>query len=424
MEKSIPKDTSFSKYQKIVIVILALLQFTVILDFMVISPLGDILIKSLDMTTANFGFAVSAYAFSAGISGLLAAGFADKFDRKKLLVFFYTGFILGTFFCAIASNYHMLLLARIITGLFGGVIGSVSLAIVTDLFLIQQRGRVMGYIQMAFASSQILGIPIGLYFANHWGWHSAFLMIAVIGIFILIAIVTQMQPVNKHLELKSNKNPFLHLWHTLNNKEYRIGFTAVAFLTVGAFMLQPFGTAFMVNNLHINHQQLPVIFFLSGCAILIIMPLMGKLSDKVNKFKLFTTASLLSIFMVILYTNLHPRPLWEIVIITAFLFTAIMSRMIPASTLNTAIPQLKDRGAYMSITSSLQQIAGGVAAVCAGFIVHQDTKSSPLENYDTLGYLFAAITFCTIFLIWRVNQLVKQKNTSARNQNYYNTNEL
>lgn len=424
MEKSKLENTAFNSYQKIVIVILALLQFTVVLDFMVISPLGDVLIKTLDMTTANFGFAVSAYAFSAGISGLLAAGFADKFDRKKLLVFFYTGFILGTVFCAISSNYHMLLLARIITGLFGGVIGSVSLAIVTDLFLIQQRGRVMGYIQMAFASSQILGIPLGLYFANHWGWHSAFVMIAVISMMILFVIVTQMQPVNKHLELKSNKNPFLHLWHTLNNKEYRIGFAAVAFLTVGAFMLQPFGTAFMVNNLHISHQKLPVIFFLTGFAILIIMPLMGKLSDRVNKFKLFTAASLLSIFMVILYTNLNPRPLWEIIIITAFLFTAVMSRMIPASTLNTAIPQLKDRGAYMSITSSLQQIAGGIAAVFAGFIVHQDTKTSPLKNYDTLGYLFAVITFCTIFLIWRVNQLVILKNISAKNQSKSDTNEL
>ncbi|WP_262493960.1 MFS transporter [Flavobacterium beibuense] len=172
----------FSSHQKLVIAMLGLTQFTVILDFMVISPLGDILMKNLDMTTANFGFAVSAYAFSAGISGLLAAGFADKFDRKKLLIFFYTGFILGTFCCAMANSYLTLVAARIVTGLFGGVIGSVSLAIVTDLFILEQRGRVMGFIQMAFATSQILGIPLGLYFANNWGWHSSFLMIVVLAI--------------------------------------------------------------------------------------------------------------------------------------------------------------------------------------------------------------------------------------------------
>ncbi|KIC00664.1 MFS transporter [Flavobacterium sp. JRM] len=414
MKKSIVESTSFTPYQKFIIVILFLLQFTVTLDFIVISPLGDMLIKNLDMTTSSFGFVVSAYAFSAGMSGLLAAGFADKFDRKKILIFFYTGFIIGTIFCAISSSYLMLLIARIVTGLFGGVIGSISLAIVADLFLINQRGRVMAYIQMAFAASLILGIPVGVYFANNWGWHSAFIMIAGIGILILIAIVTQMHSINKHLEFQSSKNPFLHLWGTLNNKEYRIGFTAIALLSIGAFMLQPFGTAFMVNNLHISQLQLPMIFFLIGLSILIIMPLIGKLSDKFNKFKLFTIASLLSIIMVIIYTNLNPIALWEIVAITIVLYMAIMSRMIPASTLNTAIPEIKDRGAYMSVTSSLQQIAGGIAAICAGFIVHQDTKQSPLENYDILGYVFAAITLCTIFLIWRVNQLVKLKNTLTK----------
>jgi len=409
MEKTSGDSPAFTSHQKIIIAILALLQFTVILDFMVISPLGDILMKTLNMTTANFGFAVSAYAFSAGISGLMAAGFADKFDRKKLLIFFYTGFIIGTVFCALSTSYMMLLAARIVTGLFGGVIGSVSLAIVTDLFVIHQRGRVMGFIQMAFATSQILGIPVGLYFANNWGWHSAFIMIAVLGALILIAIITQMEPITKHLEVQSDKSPFLHLWHTLSNKRYQVGFASIAFLSVGGFMLQPFGSAFLVNNIHISQLELPMVFFFTGLSVLFIMPLVGKLSDKVSKFKLFAAGSILSIIMILIYTNLTPIPLWEIVVINMILFMGIMSRMIPATTLNTAIPGLEDRGAYMSISSSLQQIAGGIAAVCAGFIVHQKTKTSPLENYDILGYVIAVITLCSIFFIWRVNQLVKSK---------------
>ncbi|TDW44611.1 putative MFS family arabinose efflux permease [Flavobacterium sp. 270] len=409
MEKTTVKSDPFTFKQIIIIAILALLQFTVILDFIIISPLGDILMKTLDMTTAKFGFTVSAYAFSAGISGLLAAGFADKFDRKKLLIFFYTGFILGTAFCALATSYETLLFARIFTGLFGGVIGSVSLAIVTDLFVIQQRGRVMGFIQMAYATSQILGIPLGLYFANNWGWHSAFIMIAVLGLLILLAIFTQMQPIIKHLELQSDKNPFLHLWHTLSDKNYQIGFAAIALLSVGGFMLQPFGSAFLVNNIHISQLQLPMVFFFTGLSVLFIMPIVGKLSDKVSKFKLFTAGSLLSIIMILIYTNLNPIPLWEIVVINMILFMGIMSRMIPATTLNTGIPEMKDRGAYMSITSSLQQIAGGIAAVCAGFIVHQETKTSPLENYDVLGYVIAVVSLCSIFLIWRVSKLVKSK---------------
>ncbi|MGY0036844.1 MFS transporter [Pedobacter sp. NJ-S-72] len=168
----------FTGYQKIVIFILAMTQFTVILDFMVMSPLGDMLIKSLSMKPSSFGIAVSAYAFSAGISGLLTAGFADRFDRKKLLLFFYTGFIVGTFLCSLANSFELLVAARIITGLFGGVISSISMAIITDLFSLQQRGRVMGFIQMGFGASQVLGIPIGLYIANKWGWESPFVMVA------------------------------------------------------------------------------------------------------------------------------------------------------------------------------------------------------------------------------------------------------
>jgi predicted MFS family arabinose efflux permease len=416
MEKTTKESITFTLNQKIIIAILALLQFTVILDFMVISPLGDILMKTLNMTTSNFGFAVSAYAFSAGISGLLAAGFADKFDRKKLLIFFYTGFIIGTVFCALSTSYITLLMARIFTGLFGGVIGSVSLAIVTDLFVLQQRGRVMGFIQMAFATSQILGIPMGLYFANHWGWHSSFLMIAFLGVIILGAIITQMPAITKHLELQSDKSPFLHLWHTLSNKNYQIGFAAIAFLSIGGFMLQPFGSAFLVNNIHISHLQLPMVFFCTGLSVLFIMPIVGKLSDKVSKFKLFTAGSVLSMIIIIIYTNLGPVPLWQIVGLTMIMFMGIMSRVIPANTLNTAIPEMKDRGAYMSITSSMQQIAGGIAAVCAGFIVHQKTKTSPLENYDILGYVIAAVTFCSILMMWRVNELAKRRDAAAKDK--------
>ncbi len=168
----------FTGYQKFVIALLALTQFTVILDFMVMSPLGDLLMKSLDMNPSNFGIAVAAYAFSAGISGLLTAGFADKYDRKKLFLFFYVGFILGTIMCGLANSYHVLVAARIITGIFGGVIGSISMAIVADLFSIQQRGRVMGFMTMGFGASQVLGIPIGLYLANIWGWHAPFVWVA------------------------------------------------------------------------------------------------------------------------------------------------------------------------------------------------------------------------------------------------------
>ena len=189
-QETVP-DNRFTRYQVLVIFLLALTQFTVVLDFMVMSPLGDMLMKSMELTTSQFGFAVSGYAFSAGISGLLTAGFADRFDRKKLLLFFYVGFIVGTLFCGLATTYPMLMAARIITGLFGGVIGSISMAIVADLFPLHQRGRTMGFMQMGFGASQVLGIPISLYIANHWGWQSPFLMIVGLAFIIWLVIVSE-----------------------------------------------------------------------------------------------------------------------------------------------------------------------------------------------------------------------------------------
>ncbi|SJZ88566.1 MFS transporter [Sediminibacterium ginsengisoli] len=407
MEQQTTTPPPFTGYQKFVVAVLALLQFTIILDFMVLSPLGDILMKSLNMSTSNFGLVVSSYAFSAGASGILAAGFADKFDRKKLLLFFYAGFILGTFFCAMAANYHMLLLARIVTGLFGGVIGAISLAIIADLFSVHQRGRVMGFVQMSFAASQVLGIPIGLYFANRWGWHSSFLMIVVLAALIGLAILVKLKPVTQHLALQSDKNPLLHLWHTLSKKRYQTGFAATALMSVGGFMLMPFGSAFLINNIRIHQDQLPLIFMLTGLSSIVIMPVIGKLSDRIDKFALFAGGSVIAIVMIIFYTHLTPVPLWEIIVINMVMFMGIMSRMIPATTLTTSIPELQDRGAFMSINSSLQSMAGGIAAVCAGLIVYQPTKSSPLEHYDTLGFVVSAVVVVCAFFVYRVSRLVK-----------------
>ena len=399
----------FSSYQKLAIALLAVTQFSVILDFMVISPLGDFLMKSMNLHPNQFGIAVSVYAFSAGISGLLTAGFADKFDRKKLLLFFYSGFIAGTLLCGLSHSYYMLLAARLITGLFGGVIGSISLAIVTDLFAIEQRGRAMGFMQMGFSASQVLGIPIGLYLANQWGWQSAFLMVAGIAIVVAVIIMFKLQPVNKHLALKQDRSAFKHLWHTIEKRNYRIGFTATALLSIGGFMMMPFGSAFAINNLGVTPHQLPLLFMVSGIASLIIMPLVGKLSDKIDKYKLYVIASIYVMVVVVFYTNLSVQPLWFVMLFNVLLMAGIFSRMIPATALTTSIPDMQDRGAFMSINASLQQIAGGVAAAVAGSIVVQKTKYSPLEHYNTLGYLIVVISCITIVLLYRVSIMIKAK---------------
>lgn len=403
----------FTGYQKMVIFLLAVTQFTVILDFMVMSPLGDILMKSLTLTPAAFGVAVSAYAFSAGISGLLTAGFADRFDRKKLLLFFYIGFIVGTIFCGMAHTYVELVAARIITGLFGGVIGSISMAIITDVFNLQQRGRVMGFVQMGFGASQVLGVPIGLYLANIWDWEAPFLMVAGLAVVIAILILMQLKPLTAHLAFQRDKSAFMHLWHTFAKKKHRIGFTSTALLSIGGFMMMPFGSAFAVNNLNVTNAQLPMLFMISGLSSLLIMPIIGRLSDSISKFKIFMVASIWMMVMCVVYTNLSGTTFWLVVVLNILMMMGVMSRMIPSSALTSAIPDLEDRGAFMSINASLQQIAGGIAAAVAGKIVIQRTKFSPLENYDIVGYVIVVISILSIFLMYRVSKLAAGKGSQA-----------
>ncbi|HMK17742.1 MAG TPA: MFS transporter [Chitinophagaceae bacterium] len=402
-------ENKFTRYQVLVIVLIALTQFTVVLDFMVMSPLGDMLMKSMELNTKQFGLAVSVYAFSAGASGLLTAGFADKFDRKKLLLFFYVGFITGTLFCGLANSYVLLIAARIITGLFGGVIGSISMAIVADLFPLQQRGRAMGFIQMGFGASQVLGIPISLYIANHWGWQSPFLMIVGLATIIWTFVMLKLQPITKHLELKTEKTAIKHLWHTLKLRDYRTGFLLTALLSIGGFMMMPWGSAFAVNNLHVSYEQLPIMFMASGIAALIVMPLIGKLSDKIDKVKLFTVAALSMMVIIVIYTNLTPVPFYVIITLNILMMTAIMSRIVPAMALVSALPKMQDRGAFMSINSSLQQIAGGIAAAVGGMIVIQKTKTSPLQHYDTLGYVIVVIIILNIIQLYRVSNMIKAR---------------
>jgi len=411
-----PASTPLSGYQTFVIFILAITQFTVILDFMVMSPMGDILMKSLRMSTSNFGIAVSAYAFSAGLSGILTAGFADKFDRKKLLLFFYIGFVGGTIMCGLVNSYHWLVAARIITGLFGGVIGSISMAIVTDLFTLQQRGRVMGFIQLGFGASQVLGIPVGLYLATKWNWHITFLAVAGLAALVVILIVTVLKPVNAHLAIRKDKAPLLHLWHTISNKDYRIAFTSTALLSIGGFMMMPFGSAFAVNNLGVSEDKLPLVFMIAGVSTLIAMPFMGYLSDKVNKFRLFAVACLWTMVVIVVYTHMGTIPFWLVATFNVVMMVGITGRMVPSTTLVSGVPAMQDRGAFMSINASLQQISGGIGAVIGGLIVTKDVVTHKLGHYEVVGYIVAAITLVSIVLMYRVDRLVKRR-TAAQAMN-------
>lgn len=338
----------FTSYQKFVIATLAFLQFTLILDFMIMSPLGAAIMPALRISTSQFGLAVSVYAFSAGISGIVAAGFADRYDRKKMLLFFYSGFLVAT----------------------------------------------------------LLGLPLGLYLSNLWGWHAPFLLIVIVGVLAAALISTRLEPIDGHIKLQVSHKPFQHLWATVSSRRYVFAFCASGLVSIGGFMLMPFGSAYTVGNLGIDIQSLPLIYLVTGVAAIFIGPLVGRASDRFGKFKTFAFGSAVSIVTVSIYTRLGITSLGWVMLINTVMFVGIFSRMIPSQALMTAIPEVASRGSFMAISASVQQIAGGLGSVIAGLVVSQGADGR-LEHFEWLGNIMVGTVLLTLTMIYLIDRQVQ-----------------
>lgn len=398
----------FTSYQKFVVGLLAFLQFTVILDYMILWPLGAILMPSLGISPQQFGTIVSVYAFSAGVAAFISAGFADFFDRKKLLLFFYTGFVLATFLCGLATTYEFLLIARVFTGIFGGVIGSIVLAVATDLFPLEMRGRVMGIMQTSYAASQVLGLPGGLLIATLWGWQAPFFMIVAFSLAAGAFLVFKFRPVIVIEGRRNNHSPLLHLTTTLFNPKYTLAFCAMALLTTGAFFMMPFGSAYMVGNLGAPQESLSLIYLVTGLATIFIGPVIGRMADTYGKFHVFTYGAFLSCLAVFYYSQMEVSPLPWVVVIHTALFVTGFSRLIPAQALTSAVPTPADRGAFMAVSSSLQQVFGGMASLTTGLIVSQASDGRIL-NFHVLGYIVCVVILATYAMMYFVHRRLTEQ---------------
>jgi predicted MFS family arabinose efflux permease len=265
---------------------------------------------------------------------------------------------------------------------------------------------------MAFAVSQVAGIPVGLIFANQYGWHMPFLMIVVLCLVTGVAILRWMKPVTGHLQEKATQNPLLHLTKTVSQKRYLVAFMATVFLSTGGFLIMPYSSAFLVRNVGITERILPVVFIVAGFAGLFTGPLIGKWSDKIGKFPMFIGGSVLATIMVLVITHLSVTPLWEVLILNTLMYTAVTSRMIPTQALISAVPDSKDRGAFMSINSSVQQLGGGIASVIGGWLIAQDA-SGLLVHYDLLGYVTIGAFVICIVMLYFVNGYVSRKTAKS-----------
>lgn len=298
--------------------------------------------------------------------------------------------------------------ARVLTGIFGGVIGSIVMAITADLFPLESRGRVMGVVQTAFAASQILGLPLGIWLSNLWGWHAPFLLIVGIGLLAGILIAARMKPINAHLKLHPDRKVLHHFWTTVSTGRYLFGFLSTALISTGGFMIMPFSSAFTVNNLGIHIEKLPLIYLASGISAMVFGPLIGRASDRIGKFKVFAFGSVVSIALVILYTHLGVTPLAGVMLVNVVMFVGIFSRMIPSQALMSAIPDPTSRGSFMAISSSMQQISGGCASLLAGLIVTQRADGY-IEHFDRVGYVVAGTAAITLVMMYFINRMVTGK---------------
>ncbi|TDQ19472.1 putative MFS family arabinose efflux permease [Algoriphagus boseongensis] len=403
------KPGKFSSYQKLVILGLACLLFTVVLDYMLLPALSGILLYELQLTTQQFGLITSAYALSAGISALLASGYADRFERKSFLLVFYGGFLFGILLCALSPSFPFLLAARVLTGAFGGVMASICFAMVADLFPLSQRGRVTGWIQMAFAASLVIGLPLSLFIASSFSWQMAYGLILSLGILALLMVVVLIRPLGD--SETGFSTPWVHIISNLKKPTYWIVYSANLLIVGGDVIFMTFNAAFLTNNLGLDDSQLPYVYGAVGLTSLLAAPIFGKLADSFGKWPIFAFGTLLSIGAVVVYTAGVIQSFEWIILMHVGLYMGINARMVSATALTTAVPKKSDRGAFLAIDSSIQQVAGGLAAALAGLVIFQ-TENGSLLYYPQIGWLMAILMLLSSALIFLVSNQVKVNSKS------------
>ncbi|GAB4251714.1 MAG: MFS transporter [Ekhidna sp.] len=386
------------------LVLLVLILFTVVVDYMLLPALSVILIDKLSLSSEAFGTVASAYGFSAAISSFLAIGFMDRFERKKILLIFFAGFVFGLICCVLSQNYYLLLASRVITGISGGLVGATCLTIVADLFQANQRGKVMGFIQMAYATGQIGGVPLAMYLASQFSWQVSYLFIIAIGIVSLGLLIRIMERLSDHLALSSEERPLIHAIKTVGKKRYWFVFGNSLFVVLGDMTLMTFNTVYLTKNLGLSLDQIPLIYVAIGAIGIAFGPLWGKIADQLGKVKVFTIGSILSMISLICYTQMEFYDFWVVLMLHIVLFIGINARMVASTSLGMSIPEPADRGTFMAFDASLQQAAAGLASMIAGYLVIT-SESGALINFHIIGLIVCTLMFITILMMWRINQL-------------------
>ncbi|MGV3503898.1 MAG: MFS transporter [Adhaeribacter sp.] len=383
------------------LLLLSLIQFTHIIDFVIMMPLGPQLMRVFAINPKEFSFLVSAYTFSAALSGFISTLFIDKFDRKNALLALYGGFILGTFCCAIAPNYQLLLIARILAGAFGGVIGALVFAIIGDAVPEERRGTATGKVMAAFSAASIAGVPVGLYLASRMNWHAPFYALTLLSLGILAVAYALLPAMRGHLTHTPSSSPLRVVQDIVGKPNLLWALSLMVALTLAGFTIVPFISPYLVANVGFAEDDLPFMYLFGGLATVVTSQLAGRLSDRYGKQKIFLFTALFSVIPILLVTHLKPAPHYLIFTITTIFFIGFGARFVPAMSLITSSVSPKQRGSFMSFNSSVQQLAAGLSAFLSGLIIEK-TAAGTLAHFDLIGYLATGATLLCLLLVRRL----------------------
>jgi DHA1 family inner membrane transport protein len=407
-----------TRKERIILFLLASLNFTHILDFMIMMPLGNY----LNVSAFQFSILVAAYSITAFFSGLAIAMFIDRFDRKKALLLAYVGFVIGTIACGFAPTYGLLLAARIVAGLFGGIIGAQVLSIVADMFSYERRGRAMGAVMGGFAAASILGVPISLYLTNIFqkDWHVPFILIGALGIVFIPLIIRFIPSMNSHITAKNKKESlFKALTTVCMIPAQRSALIFSGLLMMGHFLIIPFINPYLEYNKGFSKDLTPMIYLVGGIASLAAAIYLGKVADKRGKLAVFSVSVFFSLFMVLIITKMPNVPFTVVLTFFAVWFVVATGRIVTAQAMISEVVPPAQRGSFMSVNGSIQQLGSGLAALCAGAIVYTD-KTGKIYNYNLVGYLSILVLVASLFFGRRI---FRKMDTSMQREKLAQANE-
>lgn len=381
------------------LVLLASVQFTHIMDFMIIMPLGPMLMRELSISAAQFSSLIAAYTMAAGIIGLLVAPFIDRFDRRRVLVVAYAGFIVGTYFCAASESVFGLAVARAVCGAFGGVSNATILAIVGDLVPAPRRGAAMGVIMTAFSAAAAFGVPFGLFLAQTFRWETPFFLLVGLALVVEVLLLLFLPHVRGHL-LDGPPESWKNFLALLSDGNAWRALLLMVSLVFGHFTIIPFLSPHLVFNLQFPEAHLALVYVLGGLLTIVTAPYIGRLSDRLGRANVFTGVVVAAIVVILILTNAGPLPVAGTLVLTGLFFIFASGRYVPAqAVLTSAVPSAR-RGAFMSLTACTRDFCTGLAAILAGHVVLRTPDA--LLHVNWLGYLAVAVSLLSIWLIRRV----------------------